>query len=160
MLGRPLRLIRRAFSLPRSTWASLVEVFPTVLAARVALWVLPYKTVLRLFEPAKGRPVRSPNYLLRTAKVADWVGRTFLGDMPCLSQALAARWLLSRGGYEAELKIGARIEDGALAAHAWLEHEGRVILGGRDSPTKYAILESMDPTTMDPLPRAQPEAVS
>lgn len=135
-------------------------VFPSVLVARVALWVLPYKTVLKLFEPVEGRPLRPRSYLWRTAQVSDWVGRTFLGDMPCLSQALAARWLLSRGGYAAELKIGARIEDGTLAAHAWLEHEGYVILGGRDSPTKYAILESMDPVTMEALPEAQPGAVS
>ena len=144
MLARPLRLARRAASLPATTWGALARVTPVVLGARVALWVLPYRTVLRAFEPAQRPPVEPSPKHLRTVQVADWVGRTFLGDMPCLSQALAARWLLSRDGYAADLKIGARMEDGELAAHAWLERDGRVILGGADSPAKYAQLESLD----------------
>ena len=144
MFSRPFRLVRRAAALPRGTWGALARVLPTVLAARVALWVLPYKTVLRMFEPVEGRPVQPYPQLKQTVRVASWVGKTFLGDMPCLSQALAARWLLSRDGYQAELKIGARMEDGELAAHAWLERGGHVILGGTDSPTKYISLQSMD----------------
>lgn len=144
MLGRSVRLVRRAVDLPRSTWGALARVLPAVLVARVALWVLPYRTVLRLFEPVEGRPVRPYKELRQTVRVAGWVGRTFLGDMPCLSQALAARWLLSRDGYQSELKLGARMEGGELAAHAWLERGGDVILGGADSPNKYAILESLD----------------
>ena len=152
MLSRPFRLVRRAAALPRGTWGALARVLPTVLAARVALWVLPYKTVLRMFEPSGGRPVKPYPQLKQTVRVASWVGKTFLGDMPCLSQALAARWLLSRDGYQAELKIGARMEDGELAAHAWLERGGHVILGGADSPTKYISLQSMDEP---PLPLSQ-----
>lgn len=144
MLARSLRFVRRAVALPRGTWGALARVLPTVLAARVALWVLPYRTVLRLFEPVEGRPVQPYPQLKQTVRVAGWVGKTFLGDMPCLSQALAARWLLSRDGYQAELKIGARMEEGELAAHAWLERGGDVILGGSDSPSKYILLQSMD----------------
>lgn len=144
MIGRSVRLVRRAVALPRGTWGALARVLPTVLAARVALWVLPYQTVLQMFEPVHGRPVKPYPQLKQTVRVASWVGKTFLGDMPCLSQALAARWLLSRDGYQAELKIGARMEEGELAAHAWLERGGHVILGGADSPTKYMVLESMD----------------
>ena len=144
MLARPLRLVRRAAALPLSTWGALARVTPVVLGARVALWVLPYRRVLQVFEPAR-RPAEEPSPKhVRTVQAADWVGRTFLGDMPCLSQALAARWLLSRDGYAADLKIGARMENGELAAHAWLERDGRVILGGTDSPTKYVQLESLD----------------
>ena len=155
MLRRPLRLVRRAWALPRATWGSLARVLPAVLAARVALWVLPYQKVLALFEPVQGRPVRPYPELQQTVRVAAWVGRTFLGDMPCLSQALAARWLLSRDGYHADLKIGARMEDGALAAHAWLERGGFVILGGADSPYKYVTLESLDGAEASPTGAAE-----
>lgn len=134
----PLPFWRRIQSLPASTWVRLAAVLPGVLSARVALWVLPYRKVQILFEPTRPEaPTRPPSYVHETARVAGWVGRTFLGDKPCLAQALAARWLLGRAGYETDLKIGAAIENGEFRAHAWLERNGRVILGGRDSPARY-----------------------
>ncbi len=140
MLARFFRVTRRAVALPSATWVALVRVLPVVLMTRVLLWLLPYKTVARLFEPQEGRPVKPYSRLIQTVRVAGWVGKTFLGDKPCLTQALAARWLLSRDGYQADLRIGARREEGAFMAHAWLERGGVVILGGADSPTKYALL--------------------
>jgi hypothetical protein len=115
--------------------------------------VLPYQTVARLFEPPTGRRVQSIKTLRGTVRVAHWVGRTFLGDMPCLAQALAARWLLGRAGYnDVSLRIGARLENGKLAAHAWLERDERVILGGADSPATYAVFEALAPDTRTAKP--------
>ncbi|MFO0982779.1 MAG: lasso peptide biosynthesis B2 protein [Planctomycetota bacterium] len=51
----------------------------------------------------------------------------------CLPQALAAQWLLARAGYRSELKLG--IAPGAgrpVDAHAWLELDGEVVIGGPD----------------------------
>jgi hypothetical protein len=48
----------------------------------------------------------------------------------CLVRALATQAMLARYGYPSELKIGVRkSEDGAFAAHAWLECAGAVIIG-------------------------------
>ena len=61
-----------------------------------------------------------------------------LGNKPCLTQALALQWLLRRRGEKVQVHIGVRKnEDGVFAAHAWLEKEGRVLIGGKISPTKY-----------------------
>jgi hypothetical protein len=39
--------------------------------------------------------------------------------------------ILARRGYRVELKIGARRDQrGAFQAHAWLQSNGRVVLGG------------------------------
>ncbi len=48
----------------------------------------------------------------------------------CLPRALAARFLLARWGYPAELSIGvAKDGDGKLEAHAWVESLGEVVIG-------------------------------
>ncbi len=51
----------------------------------------------------------------------------------CLTEALTARCLLRRRGADAALRIGVALATDAgapLAAHAWLEHAGRIIMGG------------------------------
>ena len=58
----------------------------------------------------------------------------------CLTQAIALRTLLARDGKESELRIGvAKAEDGRLEAHAWLESDGRIVIGGRES-SRFAVL--------------------
>jgi hypothetical protein len=48
----------------------------------------------------------------------------------CLTQALALQLLLSRHGWPSRIHLGmGRDTTGAWQAHAWVECEGRVILG-------------------------------
>lgn len=48
----------------------------------------------------------------------------------CLVQAVAAEAMLIRAGHPCELRIGAaKNGPGELIAHAWLESEGRVLIG-------------------------------
>jgi len=45
-------------------------------------------------------------------------------------RALATQSLLGQYSYHSELRIGVRkAEDGGLAAHAWLESAGAVVIG-------------------------------
>lgn len=147
-LGSPVSAARRIARLPLGTWTALVRVVPTVAAVRLALWILPYRTVLKLFGSPKARGARPASYAVSTLRTADWVGRTALGDKPCLTQALAARWLLGRAGFDADLKIGARREASEFKAHAWLEMNGRVVLGGAASPSLYTTLTSVSEPTI------------
>ena len=123
------RRLLRVLRLPPTAWGPLVRVLGTTAAVRVSLGVLPFHVVDRLFQPASGRPRRAGDDPSRVLKIAAWTGRTFLGDRPCLTQAVAARWLLSRRGYETHLLIGGNKADGEFKAHAWLEMDGRVVLG-------------------------------
>ena len=65
-----------------------------------------------------------------------WAIRKAANHVPratCLTQALAAQLLLSRFHYASQLCIGiARKEDGGMDAHAWIEAEGRVVIGGEE----------------------------
>jgi hypothetical protein len=52
----------------------------------------------------------------------------------CLTQALAARVLMGRYGYPAEIHIGVtRSASNAFAAHAWVVSEGELMVGGADA---------------------------
>lgn len=49
----------------------------------------------------------------------------------CLPKALVGHRLLCRQGFDVHLKIGVLKNNGdQLTAHAWIEYEGRVVLGG------------------------------
>ena len=57
-------------------------------------------------------------------------GRLIPGGTNCLVRALATQALLGQYGYRSALRIGVRkAEDGGLAAHAWLESAGAVVIG-------------------------------
>src|SRR3989442_1559102 len=71
----------------------------------------------------------------RVAWAIERVSRVVPGTRSCLAQALAAQVLLARRGQEACVRIGvARDADGPLHAHAWVESEGRIVVGGAERP--------------------------
>ncbi len=99
-------------------------------AVRIALRLLPFRTVQRLLQrlshPATNAPL--PDY--RIAWAVRTAARCLPGTGNCLVQALVGRMLLVRHGHSAELRIGvARTEDRRLEAHAWVECAGTVLLG-------------------------------
>lgn len=75
---------------------------------------------------------------MRAAWAADAMGRRLLPERPCLTQALVLQYLLLRRGDDsAELHIGVTKSNEELQAHAWMERNGRVLIGGTDAPGKY-----------------------
>lgn len=63
------------------------------------------------------------------ARAVRWLGR-FFGARRCLVEALAARELLALRGISSTVRFGVTRAGAALTAHAWLEHEGTVVVGG------------------------------
>ncbi len=61
----------------------------------------------------------------------------------CLRQALVAWALLQQHGFPTELKVGVKKDLEGFAAHAWVESNGRIILGGEDSVRLYYSLLSV-----------------
>lgn len=82
----------------------------------------------RLARPRGAAPddlrevVRRVRYAIRRANVRVWKAR-------CLADAFTAQVLLARRGVTSDLRIGVRKDGDALDAHAWLELDGRCILG-------------------------------
>lgn len=107
----------------------LLRAWLTLLAARAAIWFLPFKTARRLLAPGSGG---APTSSLTPDRI-NWavgVARRFVPSATCLPQALAVEALLARGGHPAELQIGVRKTDaGEFEAHAWVESGGRIVVG-------------------------------
>lgn len=117
----------------------LLEAGLVSVAARLALAVLRFTTVQRW---AARRPVSQPRTRPverdRIVRAVNSVTRRLLPDRRCLLRGLVIQWMLRRAGQPAELRIGAaRSSDGGLIAHAWVEQDGEVVAGGKDSPLIY-----------------------
>jgi hypothetical protein len=125
----------------------LVSALALLWAVRLALWLLPFRVVRRLFtkrsRPAWRQKEAHPSVVRRAA----WAIRAASRYVPaatCLTQALAAQALLSCYGQESRLQIGvARDTQGGLRAHAWLETAGRVVIGAEEMES-YTIVRIRD----------------
>ena len=106
-----------------------------VACVRILLWILPFKRVVWLVERTALRSARAaPVRLLEDTNVhIAWGVTTAARYVPratCLTQALAAQWLFAWFGHPTLLRIGVAKGSGKpLRAHAWLESEGRVVVG-------------------------------
>lgn len=59
----------------------------------------------------------------------------------CLVQSLAVDAMLRRRGVPSSLCVGVQPPArGSLAAHAWVEHDGRVVFGDRSDLAEYRVL--------------------
>lgn len=129
---------------PESTAGRAVGLASAVLLVgtmRLALTLSPFRHVARASE----RLARGPAWLPRqdAARVGQRVVRVarWVPGASCLTQALAARVLLAWHGHASTVRYGVRAGTTALAAHAWVEHDGLVVVGGPDV-TGFVPLES------------------
>ncbi len=130
-----MRRLRKLLLLPRAERLLLVNALLLLWAFRLGLWVLRFRSVRRLLAfMCQGRYGRDSAHQLPPDRIA-WavhvVGRNVPGTKNCLVQAMATEALLARRGHPSRLRIGvARGRRGQLEAHAWVEGEGRILIGG------------------------------
>lgn len=111
---------------------------------RLALWTLPFKRVLSWVRRGSYK-ASSPDMPVSKIIWAVLVSSRLVPRASCLTQALSAQLMLVRCGFQSDLRIGvARDAQGVLEAHAWLEREGQVILGGRHDLARYAALPLLE----------------
>ena len=123
-----LELLRKFIHLPAGDRAVLTRTVLTLGAARLATWLLPFPTGRRLLV---GRRHATSSSL--TPDQVRWAmahARRVVPRATCLPQALAAESLLTRAGLPADLQIGVmKTAAGKLMAHAWVESDGRIVVG-------------------------------
>jgi hypothetical protein len=109
---------------------------------RLGLWLLPFKTMQRLV--AETNPVTNQVPVDRITWAVKVAGR-YVPEATCLTQALAAQALLGCFGHPAKLRIGVVRGDGEkLLAHAWVEIQGKVVLGGLEDLSRYTPLPPLE----------------
>ena len=101
---------------------------------RIALWIMPFRiiraAVTRLVTPLRRRAGERPP--LERIIWSIHVAARFIPHATCLTQSLAAQVLLMRHGYPAELRLGVTRDAGEFQAHAWVESNGRIVIGNAD----------------------------
>lgn len=76
------------------------------------------------FIPADANALQSAERLAQLINIA---GRRGAVTATCLRQAMLLQWWLRRRGFDAKLKLGARLQEGQFDAHAWVELEERAL---------------------------------
>ncbi len=121
-------MIRRFLQLPVQDRALLISAGLLVLSIRAALWVLPYRVVRQFLNRSRGISVEACT-CSRIAWAISAVSR-YIPGATCLTQALAGEVLLRKSGHQPTLHIGvAKLNSRALEAHAWIEVQGKIVLG-------------------------------
>ena len=147
-----MKRVRKLLRLSATDWLLLVKAAFWVGAIRLGLWLLPFQSLLRLLSGQTRRAARAQGADQQTVRRITWAVRVTSRYVPaatCLPHALAARVLLARVGQPADIRIGvAKGGVGKLHAHAWVEIEGKVIIGKSADLAQFTVLPSIGAETL------------
>jgi hypothetical protein len=126
---RLTRRIDKFFDLSAAEQRRMLHALLLVIAFRLGLWTLPYRFLKRIADHVHPRRIASANESAQIARNISAMAR-YVPGASCLTQALTAQVLLQRDGFSPHLVIGvAHGENRQLKAHAWIEMNGRIIIG-------------------------------
>jgi hypothetical protein len=124
----------------------------TVSAIRLGLWIFPFKVLNRwlcAFAATESDDRVTEWNVIDSVTAAVQLCSRCVPYASCLTQALAARTLLGLKGQNSQLKIGVgRDEDGKFMAHAWVEIDGKIIIGKLPQHHSFNVLKSSGSVTI------------
>lgn len=125
---------RKFFQLPLGERLILAHAWGLFLLVDLALRILPVTRLLSLPQRIALKRKSDPALTLvpsvmRLSWLVEVAGRYAPVRATCLQKALVLSWFLGRRGAQTALRIGVARHEGRLKAHAWLDHDGQVILG-------------------------------
>ena len=114
----------------------------------LGLGLLPYKTVLAKINRITPRRSGASRKNKCPEKQINWavskMGR-YIPNAKCLAMALTVKVLYAREGYPAELRIGVdKIGDKQIKAHAWVESQGKIVIGNLHDLSRFKVLHSQE----------------
>jgi len=120
---------------PREFWL-VAEAFILLGCTQILLRVCHFQRLRRIL----GRVMNVALWVSPRSVPADtlaWALRAARRRLPfyatCFGEAVAAESLFRRYGYTPVMRVGAMRREGAFRAHAWLELDGVVVVGGPES---------------------------
>ena len=142
-----MRRLLQFYSLNRHDRVLFLKALALLWIIRIGLWILSYKRMKPLVDRWKKQKIDDAGfshqdapadaeehralYASRVGWAVKAASRSLPGDHTCLVQALSVEVFLGRRGIPAALKIGVFKDEGlGLQAHAWVESEGVVVIGG------------------------------
>ena len=138
--------LRKFLALPAADRLLFLKALALLGGATAMLRLLPFPLVRRLLLEREVAVRRAP--AADVMKRVVWSVRSasrFVPAATCLPQALVTQLLLKRRGHPATLRIGVAMNaQQQLVAHAWVESEGRIVIGGTDSYRRYSALPPLE----------------
>ncbi len=136
-----LRRFRRLSGTERRLLAEAAATMPCVHAIQQLTPFKRWRTLLELSDSAS-QPDKQPKRARPSIAQIVWsvriASRYVPGTYKCLPNAYTAHLLLHRYGYPSQIHVGvARDEQGKVEAHAWLECEGRIVVGELDDMHRF-----------------------
>ena len=138
-----MRRLRKLVAITSSDRQILVSAILLLGSVRLGLWLLPFQTLRRFLAGMTQttsklqKSDQSVDKIIWAVRVAS---RYLPGRVKCLARALTTQVLLERHGYPAQLQIGFAKGDQGLEAHAWVESQGRIVIGGLKDIERYTTL--------------------
>jgi hypothetical protein len=148
-----MRLLRRFMALSPAERRLLLKATVLLSVIQIGLGRLPFPLLRRLVTRDPGNPGHSAEGLGAFADLVVWAvtaaSLRVPGPTTCLSRALAVQALLARHGFPSRLQVGVvRGKQGQVEGHAWVECDGRVLIGGTPSEVgRFAPLAAFDVET-------------
>jgi len=84
------------------------------------------------------------------ARMVQAAAREGLWSGTCLERSLVLWWMIRRQGLQAELKIGARKNEGSFEAHAWVEVDDVALNDSEQLHRHYEPFEASSPLSTHP----------
>jgi hypothetical protein len=136
-----MRIMPRLRSRSIGEWTVIVEAAAILIATNAALRLCNFQVLRRVLircarrVPPFGRPVEAEQIV----DAVERISRRLRAISTCLSIALTAEAILTHYGYDSVLCLGAKRESGQFSAHAWVERNNAVLIGGpREVTLEYA----------------------
>ena len=140
--------LSRFRALPRPDRRTFITAMALLPLFWIALRVLGLKRLQNWLQrnPPSVADTLSIEALQRLGTLINSAAHHALGPANCLTRSLYLWWLLQRKGVHSQLRIGVRLTDGVLEAHAWVEHAGIPINDRQDvGATFTAFVEPVSP---------------
>ena len=112
---------------------------------RIGLWLFPFKSLnkwLSHFDSADTENSEADWTIIDNVVKSVKACSRYVPYASCLTQALATRRLLEMKGQHSQLKIGVKKDNEQFAAHAWIEIDGRIIIGKHSQHQSYLVLKT------------------
>ena len=133
------------FQLSHSDRWLLIKALFILSLVRLGLYRLPLATLRQALQHFVGSGSKDSNRPQLSIYKIIWAvtcASHYMPQVKCLARALTTQVLLKQQGYVTQLKIGmAKSAGGEFQAHAWVEHRGRVVMGGiGNSVKRYKVM--------------------
>lgn len=133
-----MRILRRFAAVSAIERRLALQAWCSLVAVRLLLWTMPYRWIeARLLKTRGTSTALNPDDIALAVTRAS----TLVPRATCLVQAIAAGWMIRRAGGDSVIRFGVAKDEQTeqFKAHAWLEHDGRILIGGATA-AEYATL--------------------